>query len=158
MGPAIYKGVTALKEAKTMNALTNHIAKLAAAAVFMGTLAYGQGSVVKVKVPFEFRTATGTLPAGTYTIKADPNQGNSSVTWLRNDATRHTVLAVRSMSEYKLSSAGKPVVIFRCGDDGCALKGIRTFDGTTSYYPSRQSKHDKEIAIATFVVSATKAD
>jgi hypothetical protein len=150
--------VTALKEAKKMNALTNLIAKFAATGVLFVTMAYGQGAAVKAQIPFDFRTATGTLPAGIYLIRTEASSGGVNITSLRNVATQHTVFAVRASAAYKPSEAGKPYVMFLCGDRGCGLSGIRMGDGTTSYYPNHLSRRDKEVAIIATSVPSVKAD
>ena len=141
-----------------MNALTNLIAKFAASAVLLGTMAYGQAPAVKAKIPFEFRTSTGSLPAGVYVIKAESSAGSVNITSLRNLETRHTVFAVRISGDYKPADAGKPAVMFLCGERGCALSGVRMDDGSTSYYPNHQSARDKEVAIVAEPLRSVKAD
>jgi hypothetical protein len=145
--PCTKKRETALKEAKTMNILTNRIALLAAGAVVLGSMAYGQTTSVKAEIPFAFRTSAGTLPAGVYTIRSERATGPFSVTSLGSDALKEKVFVTRLSQDYNPNNT-KAAVIFHCGDAGCALDSIRSGDGMTSYYPNLHSRRDKEVAIA----------
>jgi hypothetical protein len=139
-----------------MNALTNRVSLIAASALVFGTMAFGQTPVLKAQIPFDFRTAWGTLPAGTYTIRDARTPARSDVVSLRNEASKQNFSLMRQMVEYEASSA--PVVVFRCGADGCALSAIRQVDGTTSFYGAPQSKRDKEAALISVPVYSVKAD
>ena len=50
-----------------MKTLVNRIVMVAASAMVLGTLAFGQ-TEMKAQIPFPFRTSMSTLPAGEYTV------------------------------------------------------------------------------------------
>jgi hypothetical protein len=139
-----------------MNALTNRIAMITASALVFGTMAFAQAPVLKAQIPFAFHAASGTLPAGAYTIRETRTAGNTALVSLHHDASNRTIFLMRQSLDVKAYAA--PAVVFRCGEEGCALSAIRQADGATSYYGRQPSKHDKEMALVAVPVLSVKAD
>jgi hypothetical protein len=130
-----------------MKTLINRIVMLATGAMVLGTLAYGQ-TEMKATIPFPFRTAISTLPAGEYTIGRFSTVNGTPLAALKNHATTKTVLVPGGLTDNW--KAGSPSVTFRCTDDGgCVLTGITTPYSAISYTVSHKSVRDKE---ATFFV------
>jgi hypothetical protein len=139
-----------------MKTIANRLAFFAATAVVLGTLAYGETRSMKVEVPFDFRTSAGQLPAGAYWVTAESSQTGSNYAFLKAAASRKHVIILGFQRDYKATGSG--ALIFRCGDLGCALTGIRTDAGTTSYNPGHLSNRDREVAILAAPTHAVKAD
>jgi len=139
-----------------MTPITNRIATLAAAAVVLSTMAFGQTKTMKAEIPFAFSTPSGTLPAGAYIVTDESRNNDSHIAALHNANSKKVVLVLGTQKDYY--KKGDSAILFRCGDKGCALSGIRTADGTVSYNAPRQSKHDKEVALVAVPVQSVKAD
>lgn len=103
----------------------SRIAMMAAGAMVLGTMAYGQTNR-KANVPFAFRTAMGALPAGEYTVEQGATFGGTPVT----------------------AMAGPAAILFRCAvDRGCVLVGVRTAEGAI-----KVSSREKETGVATIAI------
>jgi hypothetical protein len=139
-----------------MKTIANRLTFFAAAAVVLGTMAYGQTKSMKVEIPFDFRTSAGTLPAGAYWVTEESSRAGLNHAFLNNTASRHSVIILGSQHDYRAD--GKAAMLFRCGASGCALTGIRTYSGTTAYNSGRGSKRDQEVAIAAAPARGVKAD
>jgi hypothetical protein len=139
-----------------MKTIANRLTFFAAAAVVLGTMAYGQTRSMKVEIPFDFRTSAGKLPAGVYWVTEESSGGGMNHAFLNNAATKHPVIILGSQHDYL--AEGSAAMLFRCGAEGCALSGIRTSNGTTVYNPGRLSKRDQEVAILATPTHSVKAD
>ena len=135
-----------------MNTLTNRIAMFAASAVVLGTLAYGQ-TTMKADVPFDFRTPSGTLPAGKYLV-GNVNSASTVVASLRNADFHHSAYVIGKPREDQ--KAGAPALLFRCSADGCDLIGIRSDEGTTSYLV--KARKNSEVSVIAIPIQSVKAD
>jgi hypothetical protein len=108
-----------------MKSITNRIFLFAASALFLGTTAFGQ--TLKATVPFSFSVPLGGVAAGNYTINLD---GNSSKTVrLYNVDTKQAVVAITQRAGGGPADPNYPHLIFRCGEEGCALSEIWTPNG-----------------------------
>ncbi len=139
-----------------MKPITNRIATLAAAAVVLSTMAYGQTNTMKAEIPFAFSTPSGKLPAGAYVVTDESKTSGSHIAALHSANSKKVVLVLGTQKDYY--KKGDSAILFLCGEKGCALSGIRTADGTVSYNVPRQSKHDKEVALVAVPVQSVKAD
>ena len=138
-----------------MTNIANRLIVIAAGALALGSMAYGQ-SRMTADVPFAFRTVSGTLPAGSYEIAPQSNDSFHAVV-LRNAATRKAVYAGTAMLDTWKRAADKPVIQFACVNGACALKSIQTLSGTLEYAPASKSKK-AEIAVISIPLKAANAD
>jgi hypothetical protein len=139
-----------------MKTLVNRIVMVAAGALILGTMAYGQ-TEMKATIPFPFRTSISTLPAGEYIVgRHDTNSGAPMAT-LRNQVTNSKVFVPGGMTDNW--KAGSPSMVFRCSDDGgCVLTGIRTPYSAISYVLGRKSARDREAAVVVIPLRPVNAD
>jgi hypothetical protein len=127
-----------------MKTLANRIVLFAAAAVVLGSTAYGQ-TTMKADIPFAFHAANTTLPAGSYTLIRETTSGVVRVQFL-NAATQRSVLSWAGALD--LYTDGTPRLLFVCGDSGgCSLHQIRSEAGTVSYPLPRQEAHSTKAAL-----------
>lgn len=110
-----------------MKSITNRFVLLATAAVVCGTAAYGQ-TTLKADVPFAFRIPGGGSAIGSYVIHLNTT-GSAKVAEFYNKDTHRAVLAFVNAVPDVGAREIQPRLIFRCGDDGCALSQIWTPDG-----------------------------
>jgi hypothetical protein len=110
-----------------MKSIANRLFLFAAAALSLGTLAYGQTSV-KADVPFAFRTPSGVSSAGHYTIQFD-TVGGGKIAHFSNRETRQSVMALGYRLSSSATAAIAPRLVFRCGAAGCQLSEIWTATG-----------------------------
>jgi hypothetical protein len=123
-----------------MKSFANRLAKFAASAVVLGTMAYGQ-TTMNAAIPFAFHTANSTLPAGNYTVNRVTTATNTMR--LYNTETRRGVF-VGSLPVDWYSAVQKPVLVFACAEQGCTLREIKTSNGTYTYPERRQTARDRE--------------
>jgi len=99
-----------------MKTLTNTILAVGAVAVLGTTGLYAQSKAV-ANIPFQFTVNTVSLPAGEYSLAAQPN-GNGVIQLVNLDTCRTVmVMAPATMSTYKGKSGDTGKVIFhRYGD------------------------------------------
>jgi hypothetical protein len=133
-----------------MKNIANRLFVFAAAALSLGTLAYGQ-TVVKADIPFTFIAPGGPAPAGEYML-AIKNDGNGSIVYLTSVKTGHTVLSATSNLG---DNSGKPIaprLVFACGEEGCALSQVWS---TTNGYGvlAKRVRHPEYIASIALTVS-----
>jgi hypothetical protein len=113
-----------------MKSITNRIFLFAAAALSLGTVAYGQ-TTLKADVPFAFQTAPGPAAAGRYTVQLQDN-GGQKIVHINNRETGHNVLSLTYRVDDKANKANKaiaPHLVFRCAESGCQLSEVWTFEG-----------------------------
>jgi hypothetical protein len=140
-----------------LKTLVSRIVTLAAGAMVLGTLAFGQ-TEMKATIPFPFRTAISTLPAGDYTVIRFSTVNGSPMVRMQNRSTMKTVIVPGGLTDNW--KAGNPSVTFRCTDEGnCALSGIRTPYSAVSYAMGHnKSARDKEGAVVVIPLRAVNAD
>jgi hypothetical protein len=134
----------------------NRIALITASTLVLGSVAFGQSSTVTAKIPFEFRTPSGVLPAGDYVISNASSEGSTKVASLRSAQLKKVVLVISASKNY--DAKGSTAVLFRCNEDGCVLSGLRTVDGTINYNAPRMSKHAREVAVVAAFAPSVKAE
>jgi hypothetical protein len=139
-----------------MKSLVNRIAMLAAGAMVLGTMAYGQTQLT-ARIPFAFHTGTSSFAAGDYTIANSTMNGGNTMVTLRNAKTHETVFVGGGIND--LWNTGSPAAVFRCSDDGgCALKAIRTPAKSITYSTARKHARDKEAAVHVIALRPVTAD
>jgi len=129
---------------------------LAASVIAAGTSAFAQTRMT-VQVPFEFKTVAGTLPAGTYEFSNASSASLRNSVALRNTATDKAVFAGNAIFNSNKAVADAPVVEFACGAKGCALKAIRTRDGSNEYQVPHSKDHEK-VAVISVPMKPLSAD
>ena len=137
-----------------MKTIANRLIVFAASAFALGTAAFGQTRMT-AEAPFAFHTVTGTLPAGTYAFER--LHGASAHTMVvTNTKTRKSALAGTANFDTWRKAAEAPVAVFVCGQAGCALKALRTHEGTVEYaVPHTVKKADiAEITVPLKPISA----
>jgi hypothetical protein len=130
---------------------------LAAGAMVLGTMAYGQ-TEMKAHIPFAFQTATSTYPAGQYTIGRANMTSGFAITSLQNQATMHKEFVSGGLKD--TWTVGSPALLFRCSDgSGCVLTSVRAPDGSISYSPgSKKARYKEEAALIVIPLRAVNAD
>jgi len=106
-----------------MKSIANRLFLFAAAALSVGTVAYGQTTVI-ADVPFAFRTPGGASSAGHYTVRFENNIGH-----LSNRETGRSTLTLGYRLSANRAAATAPRMVFRCGAAGCQLSEIWTANG-----------------------------
>jgi len=110
-----------------MKSITNRIFLFAAAALSLGTVAYGQ-TTLKADVPFAFRLPGGATTAGHYSVQIEEN-GNGPIARMRDRVTGRSVASIAIRLENKAGAAIAPRLVFRCAEAGCQLSEIWTVTG-----------------------------
>jgi hypothetical protein len=110
-----------------MKSTTNRLFLFAAAALSLGTVAYGQ-TTLKADVPFAFKTAAGPAAAGRYTVEVQ-NSGGQSIVHINNRETGLNVLSLTYRVDDKANKAIAPHLVFRCAEESCQLSEIWTPEG-----------------------------
>jgi hypothetical protein len=132
-----------------MKSLTNRLVMFAASAVLFGTMAYGQ-TPMNAAIPFAFRTANATLPAGNYTV----NRVTTATMQLYNkDSGRGVFVASLPVDWY--NTVQKPVLVFACVEQDCTLREIKTGNGTYTYPETHKTARGRE-AVSLIGVPLTK--
>ena len=98
-----------------MNRLMN--STMIAALVFGTAAVYGQDLLV-AKIPFEFRSGTTMLPAGTYSVAPLTGTGSSHILRITNGKNGIMVSGIRSSYG---SPTNAPRLVFACGSQACRL-------------------------------------
>lgn len=139
-----------------MKSLVNRIAMLAAGALVLGTMAYGQ-TEMKAQIPFAFHTSMSSLPAGEYVVTKTTTQSGAPISWLWNTATHKKVFLPNGYSSGKVG--GSPALLFQCVEDGgCALAGIRGPEVTYKFSTGRKSAREKEANTVAIALRPVHAD
>jgi hypothetical protein len=110
-----------------MKSITNRLFLFAAAALSLGTVAYGQTNLV-ADVPFAFQTANGPAAAGHYTIQLQ-NNGGANVVHITNRETGRNVASITYRVDDNFNKVIAPHLIFRCAEAGCQLAEVWTSEG-----------------------------
>jgi hypothetical protein len=110
-----------------MKSITNRLFLFAATAVFFGTTAFGQNPM-KASIPFAFSIQGGAAAAGDYVINLD-TQSSGKVVRLYNVDTHHAAVTLTVAAGGGIAEHIQPRLVFRCGDEGCALSEVWTANG-----------------------------
>ena len=141
-----------------MMIVANRLIVFAAGTIAVGAAAFGQTRMT-AQIPFAFRTANGTLPAGTYEIDETHNGGSNHVVILRNTASQKAAFAGYPMYNEYRKAPGAPVVEFACVDGDCSLKAIRTASSSLEYNAPGKSRHDEtKVAVVSVPLKTQKAE
>lgn len=127
-----------------MKTPVNRLVLIAAGAIALGSAAYGQNSTLEAKIPFAFRTASATLPAGTYTFTQDARSGMTMLRLWNSENNRGVFAAARNVDIYHQHE--KPAILFVCGVESCTLNEIRTSAGISTYAKPRGRENLAETA------------
>ncbi len=123
-----------------MKSIANRLVLFGATALFLGTAAYGQ-TALKADIPFAFRIPGGVAPAGTYRVQPDFSTG-SKIMRLSNYQTRRSLLSVGFSLDNNPTAATAPRLVFRCGDEGCQLSEVWTYNGGYGLPVKRVRTHE----------------
>jgi hypothetical protein len=111
-----------------MKSIANRLFLFAAAALSLGTVAYGQ-TTLKADVPFAFRLPGGATTTGHYSVRIEEN-GNGPIAQIRDRDTGRGVATIANRLYNKVGAAVTPRLVFRCTDGaGCQLSEIWTRTG-----------------------------
>jgi hypothetical protein len=139
-----------------MKTFTNRIALFAAGAVVLGTMAYGQNSVVKAEIPFAFEASGKTLAAGQYVLSPLPSRDGARIVALHGVASKQSVLAIGTpVNPY---AKGGSAILFRCNADGCVLAGMRSPEGTVTYNYGHKTARAQESSMVAVPLRASNGD
>jgi hypothetical protein len=136
-------------EGTTMKNLTSNLMIAALALTGVATLASAQQ--LKSEVPFAFRVSGTVMPAGSYRISEDNNNGRPIFRLLNEDLHR-PVAVVAAANIGPLSRATDAKLVFRCGASGCALAQIWT-GGAWGAYSVPTSKQVERAELTTHTVN-----
>jgi hypothetical protein len=139
-----------------MKTFTNRIALFAASAVVLGTMAYGQSSVVKAEIPFAFEASGKTLAAGAYVLDPLPSKDGAQILALHSVASNRSVIAIGTPADPY--AKGESAVLFRCNADGCVLAGLRSAAGTVTYGSAHKTPRAKEVAMVAVPLRVSNGD
>ena len=135
--------------------MKNRLIAIAAGVIALGTTAFAQTRMT-ADVPFAFKTATGTLPAGTYEFTPRASSLSHLVV-VRNKATGKSVFAGTPLFNAWNKAAGYPAAIFVCGASGCTLKALLTREGSSEYaVPNAKGK--EKLAVIEVPLKSLNAD
>jgi hypothetical protein len=138
-----------------MKSLVSRVVMLAASAMVLGTMAYGQ-TEMKAQIPFAFHTTSGSFSAGEYTIGQQSMNSGIAVATLRDQESGHKVFVSGGIKD--LWKGGSPAAVFRCSDEkGCVLTAIRT-PAASILYSTGESGRSKEAAMVVVPLRAVNAD
>jgi hypothetical protein len=139
-----------------MKTFTNRIALFAAGAVVLGTMAYGQNSVVKAEIPFAFEASGKTLKAGEYVLSPVQSRDGARIVVLRGVVSKQSVITIGTpVDPY---ATGSSAILFRCNADGCALAGMRSSEGTVTYGSAHKTPRAKEAAMIAVPLHVSNGD
>jgi hypothetical protein len=129
-----------------MKTLANRLMMLAASALVLGTMAYGQ-TQTKVEIPFAFRAGNATLQPGSYLFYRQ-SLGSATVTILENTASHHSVYVVSARVDPN-DRPSQPSFVFACASGNCSLSAVRMTGGTLIYPPAHKAA--REGALVSFI-------
>jgi len=123
-----------------MKSITNRLFLFAATAVFFGTTAFGQNPM-KANIPFSFSVSGGASAAGNYVIDMDAHNDGKVVRLYNVDTHQSTVAITFSAGGGPLEQSN-PRLVFRCGDEGCALSEVWTPNGGYALVHTKIRPHE----------------
>jgi hypothetical protein len=111
-----------------MKSIANRLFLFAAAALSLGTAAYGQ-NILTANVPFAFGVrGEAAASAGHYTVRLE-NNGGAPIAQIRDSVTGRGVVSIATRLEGKPGADIAPHLVFRCTEAGCQLSEIWTRTG-----------------------------
>jgi hypothetical protein len=110
-----------------MKSIANRLFLFAAAALSLGTVAYGQNTL-SADVPFAFRMAGGPTAAGHYTVYLD-STASGKIVRINNQQAHRSALSLANRLDSYSNKAIAPRLVFRCAKAGCQLSEVWTPDG-----------------------------
>jgi hypothetical protein len=141
-----------------MKTIATRIVVIAASALALGTMAFGQNKMT-AEIPFAFRTATGALPAGHYEFTRGTANGLEDVVSIRNAATLNATFAGKAVYNSYKKAKDAPVAEFTCVGNSCSLTALRTSAGSWEYAAPRKGKdHEQKVAVVSVPLSAVAAE
>jgi len=141
-----------------MKTIANRIIVIAASVIALGTVAFGQTRMT-AEVPFAFRTATGTLPAGTYEFSPGTAVGMENIVAIRSAATLHSSFAGHAVYNVYNKAHGSPVAEFTCVKGSCTLTAVRTWSGSYEYAAAPKPKDvEKNLAVISIPLKPIATD
>ena len=138
-----------------MKTIANRLIVIAASALAFGTVAFGQTRMT-AEIPFAFRTATGTLPAGTYEIRETSNAAHMVI--LRNIASQKSGFAGNPTYNTYRTAASGAALEFACVERNCSLKAIRTANASLEYRVPKSKDDSSKIAVISIPLKPLNAD
>jgi hypothetical protein len=126
-----------------MKILANRIVMLAASAVLLGTMAYGQEHM-KAQIPFAFVAADAPLPPGNYEFDSPTIHGSGTTIRVLNSDSHKVVVVLSLPLDTYHKAADVPTANFLCQRGTCQLSAIRTYAGTFQYPAPHKSGRDKQ--------------
>jgi len=139
-----------------MKTIANRIIVIAASVIALGTVAYGQ-TTMTAEIPFAFRAASATLPAGTYTF--DTSSGIAHSVVIRNAATLNATFAGVALVNPFRGTKGAPVAEFTCVGRSCTLTALRSPSGSLEYAgPSKPKRSEDKVAVISVPLKTVSTD
>jgi hypothetical protein len=144
-----------------MKNVANRLIVFAASALAFGTVAFGQNRMT-AEIPFAFQTATGTLPAGTYTFTRAKLNGSDHLITVQNVATYQSLSAgIPMFDDYDKAGKSGASIDFACVAGKCSLKAVRTVSGTMVYLTPRRPRAEEKaspMALVTIPAKVSNGD
>lgn len=138
-----------------MKSLINKIATMAASALVLGTMAYGQ-TEMKAQIPFAFHTGSSSMAAGEYVVSRDVVHNGAPVASFWNKATHKKMYVLGVTSDV---DGGSPAVLFKCTEErGCVLAGLRGPGVNYSFRTGRKTPQEKESSLVAIALRPVHAD
>jgi hypothetical protein len=132
-----------------MKSIANRLFLFTAAALSLGTAAYGQ-NILKADVPFAFHGPAGTAYAGHYIVRVE-NNGSGYVAQVRDRGTGRGVVSIANRLDNHGAAAIAPRLVFRCTQGaGCQLSEIWTRTGGFSV-PVKHVRNPEYVASVALV-------
>jgi hypothetical protein len=136
--------------------MVNHIRKILLSGAVLAASAQAAQNI-NVNVPFAFRTPSGELPAGAYTVEFQPTGTNRYVQF-RNVESRATVLFQPSSPVTNVRGTERPRMIFSCAQSGCSLQRIWQ-DGVNGFdFPAKKLTPAESERLAVVPIEARAAE
>jgi hypothetical protein len=124
-----------------MTRIANRLFLFAAAALSLGTAAYGQ-NILTADVPFAFHTTGSVSSPGKYIVQLRTG-GTGQVVHIYNSDTHRSIMSVAyNLSDRPLVPI-KPRLVFLCQGRDCRLSQVWTNDGGFAL-PSGHARRDPE--------------
>ena len=115
---------------------TNKLLVIAVSAAALGTMAYGATETATAQIPFAFRTAGATLPAGSYQVTRN-FAGVNGMIRMQNTESRKAAIVMGISSE--APGTNVTALRFSCVD-GCELVGVRSRNNWVAITPHRKPR------------------
>jgi len=127
-----------------MKNVANRLIVFAVSALAFGTTAFGQTTRMTAEIPFAFRTATGTLPAGTYLFTEAPSSHGQHVMVAENRATGKSQMIGIPLAD-TWAKAHPASLEFACIGSACRLQAMNTGTGRLVYQTPHPRKDERAL-------------